>query len=209
MVLNRKQAYFISIVFFGLITDITYNRVYAWSLGAGFYTKFEEVQDQAGDEKADPYNPSISIGTLVPISPEFTMSPTFVYSSFQDNSDDSYGKYSVTSWMFLYDFLWRPSFFSSQSFVLRVGLGNVIKRISGGGGSTTVPNGSSGTSTAYKPGETSSSFSTTLNLGLDYYMSPHFESLQSSGLRAELLTFHPMNSLKRTYALLFMYMSYF
>ncbi len=173
------------------------------------------VQDSSGSKTAASLSPNLAIGHNFFLFDGWEMSPQLGYIHHILGSDDSYGKYTSYSVFILFDFFYNPSW--SQRLKFRYGIGNFMRSIKGEGGAVTVPNGS-GFDTAYRPGSTSTSYSTSLDLGMDYYFfEPSFggaSSLFSSdtgyqdgfgggvnwGLRFSLFLFEILDSDKATWS---------
>jgi hypothetical protein len=164
----------------------------------GFNKSLLDVQDKKGKERKTPFEPTLAIGKNFEFSPGFGFSPQLGYIHNIIVSDDGYSEYKMHTFFILYDFLWIPS--SLPDLATRFGIGNFIKRISGEGGTVTIPNGS-GTATAYRPKkERQSSYSNTFNFGLDYNFNFSASWFDSLALRFELFIFRPLSKEYRNYA---------
>jgi hypothetical protein len=129
----------------------------------------DKVQTQSGSEAADPISPGVSLGPHFDLGSDWSFSPELGYIYNQVETKDRYGgKPKVETFYLLYDLSYSLGY--SRNYSVRGGLGTFIKRIKGPGGTVTVPNGS-GTSTAYRPGDTQTSYSGSINLGFEWYFS--------------------------------------
>lgn len=159
----------------------------------------EKVQTQAGKEAADPLSYGIGFGHEFQWWNSTQFAPRFGYIKNTVESNDHYsGKYKVETIYVLYDF--AHPFDSDKSLWWRVGIGNFIKRIKGDGGTVTIPNGS-GTATAYKPGKTQQSFTSTLNLGADWMFSKGYgaDTINGYGISFETFWNEILDSKKRMF----------
>jgi hypothetical protein len=170
---------------------------HAWSIhvSSGVYKSLIDVQDKNGKEVKNPFSPALTVGSNFKFADGFGFSPQlgFVYHTVE--TDDSYGKYKMYSIFLLYDFMWVPQDY--QFFALRFGLGTFRKTISGQGGTVTIPNGNS-TATAYRP-ESSTSYSSTINLGTDFNFNMSTQWFTNMGVRFEVFAFRPLSQEYRTY----------
>lgn len=180
----------------------------AWEAGLGLYKEIDDVQDKSGDEQSLPYNLQLALGNTFNLTPTLVFSPYIGYVKHRNVSDDSYGKFDVTTWSLIYDFLWAPGMSASSGYSIRYGIGTFIRKFEGDGGTVTVPNGSSGSSTAHRP-KKSDSYTMSFNLGAETYFRPIANFLKATGARAELFTFHPLNGEKRSFSFNVMLMGYF
>lgn len=187
----------LSLIFFLFI-----NVCSAFHVTSGFYMPLLDVQDKNGKEVKNHIDPTIGIGRNWQIGNDWGFSPQFNYIYDLKGSDDGYNDYKVHTFVILYDFVWLPidSMKSGNVFALRFGIGNFIKRISGEGGAITVPNGSSGSSTAYRPEKTITSFSGTFNLGADLSLDLLKDYFNNFGFRLEAYTFRPLSQEYRNYS---------
>ncbi|MGE4134008.1 MAG: hypothetical protein AB7F86_20395 [Bdellovibrionales bacterium] len=157
----------------------------------------DKVQTTTGSEAADAISPGITLGPHFDIGDGFRFAPQLGYIYNQVDSNDRYGgKYRVETFYLLYDFTLNAD--DAGSFRPRFGVGNFIKRITGKGGTVTVPNGF-GTSTSNRPGGTKESFSTTLNLGFewDFAKSDVASFFRAYGLAFEMFLFEPLDQQRR------------
>ncbi len=171
---------------------------WAFDLGLGAFRPDEKVQGSGGGEKTDPTSPAISIGHDWNIF-GYDFAPRFGYISNQSNSDDSYGKYKVETIYVLYNFR-KTNLLRNAGTSLLYGLGSFSKRITGEGGTVTIPNGA-GTATAYQPDGTKTSTSLSANIGIDYRWLTMGRTIEGYGFQAMIYALQPLNNQKRVYAL--------
>ena len=111
--------------------------------------------------------------------------------------DDEY--FRSTTYL-LYDFAWE---FRKNTF-LRYGLGTFIDKVGGIGGSKIQNNGSS-YATFYRPMTTIYSYTSSINIGIEYELTYRGLPLESKRyrplIRFETFTFSPLNSKRRAFAL--------
>lgn len=182
----------------------------AFHVTTGFYKSLIDVQDKNGKEVTNPFNPTIGVGYNWQFSPTWGFSPQIGYIYDWKKSDDGYNDYKVHTFNILYDFAWLPfdGMTGDNFFAIRMGVGTFIKKIKGEGGSVTVPNGSS-TSKAYRPDETSTSYSSTLNFGADMSLNIFKDYFQNFGIRFETYVFRPLSKEYRNYAYSLSAVAYF
>lgn len=153
-----------------LVTIFSFPAAFAWDVSLSAYRLDDKVQDDRGDEASDPIQPALSIGHTFDMGlgwfDSVHFSPRLGYVRDLEPSRDSYGQQRIEHIYVLYDFV-SPI---ADSTFLRYGFGSFLKRVSGDGGSLTIPNGS-GTATAYRPEGTKTSSTATTNLGIDYIWS--------------------------------------
>ncbi len=174
-----------------LLIFIFSQSTHAWTVGLGVYKPDPKVQDSKGKEKGDPYSPYINFGWHIPVKydwfPDFVPRIGYIYN--KNNSGDHYTTYKIETFTLLYDFLFQPKGWRSTS--LRYGFGSFIQKITGPGGTVTVPNGG-GTATAYKPSGSSQSATLTLNAGADYKMNARSSGyLKDYGFSFQTFYFDP------------------
>lgn len=116
-------------------------------------------KETTGSRNTFSFDPMLGVNTILTTPfygqlflPEFAM-------VFHGSGDDDYKK---NTWLFLADFGHRIN----NKLLLRYGLGTILTKISGDGGAVQLNNGGS-TATFYQPNETSTSWNTTINLGLE------------------------------------------
>ena len=177
----------------------------AWQFSAGVYKSLLDVQDKKGDEVKNPFSPVISVGTNFQLSGSFGFSPQLGYIYHTVESDDSYGKYKMSTIFLLYDFIWIPSDY--QFLALRFGLGTFRKTITGEGGTVTIPNQNT-TATAYRP-ESSTSYSSTFNLGGEFRFDVSSDWFNGAGARIETFIFRPLSQEFRSYTYQLALVGYF
>lgn len=194
-----KSVFFVATL---LCTQLAHSSL---SVSAGVLKNMNTVQDRDGKETSDPAMPMVKVGYTTESSfYGLRLSPHFFWAASSRESNDSFGgDYSVRIYGFLYDLIYPLN----SNLGLRFGLGNVIKKIEGEGGAVTVPNGFS-TTTAYRPGEASTSYTGTVNLGFDYIV-PTATLIKNLGLRGELLVMSPLKNDKRAGYLILSLQGYF
>ncbi len=168
----------------------------------------EKVQNQKGSEASDPLSFGIMFGHEFDWWQSTRFAPRIGYIKNTVESDDHYaGKYKIETIYLLYDVIHPLT--SDNAIWFRGGIGNFIKRTKGDGGTVTIPNGA-GTATAYKPGDTQQSFTSTLNLGLDWNLSGGFSG-QFEGYGVTLETFwnEILDSKKRMFTLQLAFVAFF
>lgn len=123
-------------------------------------------KDIDGSKNTLSFDPMISFNTVVPV-PYYNQLflPELGFVVHGSGADD----YSKRTIFLLTDLGYR----FTDKFMLRYGIGTFITTVSGDGGQTTLNNGG-GTSTFYRPSESSSSWNTTLNLGGEYAIDQNF-----------------------------------
>lgn len=130
-------------------------------VSVGGYVPFgpSTQKEPTGSKNTFSFDPMVSVNTVVPtpfynqlFMPEFGM-------VFHGEGEDGYKK---TTMLFLFDFGYE----FLPSYVVRYGLGTAITRISADGGTVELLNGGT-PDTYYRPNEASSSWNTTLNLGVE------------------------------------------
>lgn len=183
------------------------SRAPAGTFFTGIHKSLNDVQDKKGKEATNPISPGVAIGWNFQLPDNFGFSPSLGYIHNTVNSDDSYGKYKMYTIYLLYDFMWIPMSFSER-LALRFGLGTFRKTIKGEGGSVTVPNLNT-TTTAYRPGKSSTSYSSTFNFGADYTFDFLQDWFNNFGVRLEFFTFRPLSMKYRTFAYTFGAVAYF
>lgn len=116
-------------------------------------------KEVTGSRNTFSFDPMIGVNTIFPTPfygqlflPEFAM-------VFHGSGTDGYSKRTMA---FLFDF----GFAYTDKLIFRYGIGTFLTSISGNGGTTTLPNGSS-TRDYTLPGESKTSYNTTLNLGIE------------------------------------------
>lgn len=112
------------------------------------------------------FDPMISVNTIFNTSfynQLFLPELAFV---FHGEGQDGYSKRTT---LFIFDFGHRLT----GTTLLRYGLGTVLTSISADGGTVTLPNGND-TAEYYQPNETSTSWNTTLNLGIENSFGPNY-----------------------------------
>lgn len=167
----------------------------------------EKVQNQKGKEDADPISFGLAFGHEFQWWQETRFSPRLGYIKNEVNSDDHYaGKYKIETIYLLYDFTHPINMAGTWQY--RAGIGNFIKRIKGSGGTVTIPNGS-GTATAYKPGKTQQSFTSTLNLGLDWIFLSSVSGETGYGANLETFWNELLDSKKRMFTVQIGFNAYF
>lgn len=153
-----------------LLIPFSLPTAFAWDVSLSAYRLDDKVQDDRGDEASDSIQPALSIGHTFDMGfgwfDSIHFSPRLGYIRDLEPARDSYGQQRIEHLYVLYDFV---SPIATNTF-LRYGFGSFLKRISGDGGSITIPNGS-GTATAYRPDGTKTSATATTDLGLDYIWS--------------------------------------
>lgn len=160
----------------------------------------EKVQNRAGKEAGDPISPGIAIGHDFQIGESaLKFSPKLGYVKAQEFSGDRYaGTYETQTIYVLYD-LSHPINLD-QSLWSRFGIGNFIKSTKGQGGTVTIPNGG-GTSLSNRPGKAQTSYSSSLNLGLDWMFSRREGFVKSYAMNGEIFAFELFDRKKRLFAL--------
>ena len=163
----------------------------AVNISVGSYTPTIDVQKETGERDLFQFNPFLAVGfSWRMMGNHFFVPQVGLAKDF--SIDDDYGDYSKTTLFFLWDF----SYLLVKGLVVRYGLGTFLTRISGDGGEVTVPNGHS-TATAYRPEQAITSYSTTLNLGLEYIGQAAWAN-KYMGLRAEGHLFSFLDSESRS-----------
>jgi hypothetical protein len=178
----------------------------AYDVGITATQAQDKTQTQSGSEASDPIGYGIAFGHEWQMFTTTKFAPRAGYIKNEVQSKDHYsGKYKSETVYILYDFIHPLNFGNTLWF--RGGIGNHIKRIKGDGGTVTIPNGG-GTATAYKPGKTQQSFTSTLNLGLDWRFSQDFSST-NYGLSFETFWSEIFDSKKRMFTLHLAFVAYF
>ncbi len=198
--------------FFVLLFLIFFStRAYSLDTSLGVYRFNDHVQDGVGQEDSDPLSPMVTIGHNMGFLFGLEFSPQLGFIKHTTSVEDEYGgDYSITSFVLLYDFLWSPELlqFSGGGLKVRFGAGTFIKKTKGEGGPVTIPNGS-GTATAYRPGESTTSYSSTVNLGFDALFNLVPTIFTNSGLRLEYFVFGIKESEKRVTGTNISFVGYF
>ncbi len=198
LMLNEMNIFLVSLLFLGLIET----RAMAATIALNLSQPQDKVQKQNGKEQADPISPGLSLGPHFDINETWQFAPELGYILNQVSTKDHYGgKPKIETFYLLYDFVYSLS--AQGSWKLRAGIGNFIKKTKGDGGTVSVPNGTSGTSTAYKPGKTKTSYTSSVNLGTEWYFSEGTpgEFFKNYRLFGEIFTFEPLDKQKRMYTL--------
>jgi hypothetical protein len=198
------RIYFISLIVF-IFFPIS---AFSGHVGVGQFLQNMESQDSSGSKVSKADDLFISYGKNFPKllkSDAGIFAPIIGYVK-HNKTADTYGDHTKETIFVLYD-LAKPL---TKNIIFRYGIGNFITRIKGDGGAVSVPNGSNGTSTAYKPGSKSESFTTTLNLGLELFTKQSFfSSGKGFGFRLETFMFSFLDSEKRGLGYSLMVASYF
>lgn len=183
-----------------IILLIFLQNAFAVHVTTGLYQSLLKVQDQKGKTVKRDFHPHVELGYNWRTGNDWGFSPQIGYIYNIQRSEDKYSEYKVHTFNILYDFVWLPidSMKGPTTFAMRMGLGTFIKRISGKGGSVTVPNAGSGTATAYRPKGTQTSYSSTINLGADYTFKMFEEYFENLGLRFETYTFRALSKYRST-----------
>ena len=169
---------------------ISINLSFAVHFTAGNFTPSISVQDPEGDRSYFSLNPYIGLGFKIPIFGNHFFVPE-VHFALHTSVDDDYGGQSKNTLFLLYDFAYP----FNNEVILRYGFGTFITSIGGDGGTVTIPNGNS-TTTAYKPGKSSTSYTSSLNLGVEFIKQVR-EYLMGTKLETYLFTF--LSSEKRSF----------
>lgn len=130
-------------------------------VGFGAYVPFgpSTQKDVTGAKNTFSFDPVISLNTAIPTTfYNQLFLPEFGY-VFHGEGADGYSKRTM---LFLADFGYRLS----TSLLLRYGVGTVLTAVSGDGAAVSLRNGGD-TSTFYQPSEGSTSWNTTINLGIE------------------------------------------
>jgi len=157
----------------------------------------DDVQTSQGKSATNPISPGFSVGPQFTVTDQITFYPQLGYIRNEVKSKDHYsGKYKIETYLLLYDFLYPLNF--SKTWSLRFGLATFIKKMKGSGGTVTEPNGT-GTSTAYKPGKATTSYTSALNLGVDWKFSEGHSTgfFNAHSVGFEILTAQITNNEKR------------
>ena len=179
---------------------------YAFDAGLTATQAQEKVQNQAGSEDGDPISYGLVIGHVFDSPRSTKFSPKLGYIKNEVNSDDHYsGKYKIETIYLLYDVIHPLN--QAETIFFRAGIGNFIKRIKGDGGTVTIPNGA-GFATAYKPGKTQESYTSTLNIGADWIFMSDFGSTRY-GMTLESFWSEILDSKKRMFTVQFGLTAYF
>lgn len=150
-----------------LVLSLSLNSVHAL-VSLGGYVPFgpSTQKETTGSSNTFSFSPMISVNTIFPTPffnqlflPELAM-------VFHSEDQDGYSKRTT---LFLFDF----GHLLTNDVILRYGLGTALTRITGEGGTVTLPNGSD-TSTYYQPNEASTSWNTTVNLGIEGQIMPNY-----------------------------------
>lgn len=157
------------------------NQVEATGVSVGGYVPFGLSTQKTADGKTNStsFDPMISISHVMPVPFAHFFMPEFGLVLHGSGSDD----YSKRTYFLLLD-LGLPIF--TPGLLFRYGLGTILTKISADGSAVELPNGS-GTATFYRPDKTSTSWNTTLDLGLEYAFTP-----QHAG-RIETFLFSPLS----------------
>lgn len=176
-----------SIILLILCCHLQAKAEYSYLIGA--HQDGPQVQDIKGNEKADPISPLIGLGANWALTDSIRFVPRLSYVMVSNNSDDTYGPYKTELITLLYDF--QYPFQPMSSWTVRFGMGTVIRRITGKGGTVTIPNGNS-TATAHLAEGTSSSATASLDLGFDYKFSSMAVTSGGYGLTGQILYLDPL-----------------
>jgi hypothetical protein len=144
-----------------------------------------QYQDDAeGNTASFTFNPYLSLTTKIPVLfPQFYAMPELGYVFNKVESSEEYKKRTIyVLYNFGYEFY--PQFF------FRFGIGTFITKIGGEGGAKEQNNGAS-TATFYLPGESVSSYNSTLNLGGEVSL------LEGFATRADVYIFQLLESERR------------
>jgi hypothetical protein len=195
------------IISFILLALLCKQPVYAIHVGVGQFIQNMEAQDASGSKVTTPKDFFLSVGkNFVKGKSSWGIFAPMLGFVRHEQTDDTYGDHTKETIFLLYD-LALPL---HKNLIFRYGIGNFITNIKGDGGRITVPNGANGTSTAYRPGAKSESFSTTVNLGLEFFSAKTpFAKGKGLGGRIETFMFAPLNSEKRAIGYLMMVSGYF
>lgn len=123
-------------------------------------------KETTGSANTFSFSPMLSVNTVMPTPfynqlflPELAM-------VFHSEDQDGYSKRTT---LFLFDF----GHLLTNDVILRYGLGTALTRISGEGGVVQLPNGND-TSDYYQPNTASTSWNTTVNLGIEGQVIPNY-----------------------------------
>ncbi len=151
-----------------LMTAILFSHNSMALVSLGGYVPFgpSTQKDVTGSTNTFSFSPMVSVNTIIPTPfyqqlflPELAM-------VFHSEDQDGYSKRTT---LFLLDF----GHLLTSDLIFRYGVGTALTRISGEGGTVVLNNGSS-TSTYYQPDESSTSWNTTINLGIEGQVIPNY-----------------------------------
>ncbi|MGK0367190.1 MAG: hypothetical protein ACI9QD_000324 [Thermoproteota archaeon] len=146
-----------------LITS--FSNASAYMIGMGTYVPyaFTAQEEASGGTNYFEINPAITIAMQIPSFFGHFFTPEFGYVMHRNTYDDV-----DKSTMFL---LGNFAIKYSATLLLRYGLGLFMEKQSGSGGGIVLNNGA-GTSTFYKPESSVTTYINTLNLGVEYFVTP-------------------------------------
>ena len=145
-----------------LLFFISFNAFCASPLWLGFGSttrNYSTAQnDTSGGTKTFEFNPTLIVGTTVPLVSDFFFSPGIGYSKYsaQDNTtrNEIILQYHISQQI-------------APFFLLQYGLSNTMTKIGGKGGTVQLNNGN-GTATFYVPSETKTSYMASLDFGGEF-----------------------------------------
>ncbi|MBH48942.1 MAG: hypothetical protein CME71_12310 [Halobacteriovorax sp.] len=163
--------------------------VHAVGIGMGTYVpSFARYQDEVdGSKDHFQFNPYFSLTTYFPLFNEYFLAPE-IGMAFHTGTEDEYSKRTMV-------FLWHGAYRFSERMLLRFGVGTFWTRISGDGEEVQLPDGS-GTATFYAPTESSTSYTSSLDIGIEYVTGPQW------GARADVFLQRAFSGDRRTFAYL-------
>jgi hypothetical protein len=155
--LIKTNAFCWSSLFFILISINTTNAL----VSVGGYVPFGPSTQKSvtGGKNTFSFDPMLSLNTIITTPFYNQLFLPEIGMVFHGEGQDGYSKRTT---LFIFDMGHRLT----GTTLLRYGLGTFLTRITADGGSVTLPNGSD-TATYYQPNEASTSWNTTVNLGLE------------------------------------------
>ncbi|PIP89613.1 MAG: hypothetical protein COW01_11590 [Bdellovibrionales bacterium CG12_big_fil_rev_8_21_14_0_65_38_15] len=159
-------------------------KTHAVGLGIGTYVptivRYQDTND--GSRDSFQFNPYFSVTTYWRIFGDHFLAPELGV-AFHTGTEEEYSKRTTSAF-------WHLAWQFHSKFLFRYGLGTFWTRISGDGEEVELPNGNT-TATFYAPTESSTSFNSTLDLGVEYIMT------QNWGSRLDFFILQPFSSNRR------------
>lgn len=153
----------IFILCFSLFLSI---KVHAVGLAFGTYVPTANRYQDAADGSRDAFqiNPYFAVNHYFKVFENHFFTPELGM-AFHSGTEDEYSKRTTV-------ILWHAGWRFTERLVLRYGMGTFWTRISGDGEEVELPNGTS-TATFYAPTESSTSYNSTLDLGIEFVSAPN------------------------------------
>lgn len=159
----------------------------SWAVGIGMGTyvpSFGRYQDEVdGSTDHFQFNPYFSLTNYYPLFNEYFLAPE-IGMAFHTGTEDEYSKRTIV-------LLWHGAYRFSERLLFRFGVGTFWTKISGDGEEVVI-NGS----TFYAPTTSSTSYTSSLDFGVEHVMSPNW------GARFDLMLQRAFSGDRRTFSYL-------